>query len=356
MADLVFAAKGQAEALAAQEAIAKKGREVRQEFEAGAKATQAWDSSVAKLARTAESTLRSIATEQERIASKIDIVNQAQSRGIISSEQAAEAVRRLREQWAEVDAKTQNMPANLDAVNDKTSDLQAGTDRLADSAGRAFDPAKLGKYIAGIVSIGAMLRLVKTTLDDWQTAVDKRTDVFLQPAEQLAKMRERQQSTSGEFEEARKEAIDLQKELTKREQVELVRRRDLEKQITAAREDLSNDRVQEREQREQLEQRLKDAEEDLDRATTEGGRIGAGRRIRDITGHLARHRAHRPPNSVWQNFRNNSKPVPTWKGTPRLVACCLSPKVKRKGCWGFCNNRTSRFPRFEQSSALKSPN
>jgi chromosome segregation ATPase len=106
MADLVFTTQGQAEALAAQEAVAKKGREIRDEFEQGAKSVGNWDSSLSKLKGSAESALRSIRSEQENIAQQINAISEAQQKGLIPPEEAEQAVTRLKERWVEADEAT----------------------------------------------------------------------------------------------------------------------------------------------------------------------------------------------------------------------------------------------------------
>lgn len=82
MPDLIFASRGQAEALAAQEQITTAARKARAEFEEGAKATKVWDVDTAKLARTSESALRSVQTEQDKIAEKISLINERLRQGI----------------------------------------------------------------------------------------------------------------------------------------------------------------------------------------------------------------------------------------------------------------------------------
>jgi hypothetical protein len=106
MSDLVFTTQGQAEALAAQEAVAKKGREIRDEFEQGAKSVGAWDSAMSKLKGSAESALRSVATEQEKIAEQITKISAAQEKGLIPPAEAEAAVARLKDRWLECDEAT----------------------------------------------------------------------------------------------------------------------------------------------------------------------------------------------------------------------------------------------------------
>jgi DNA repair exonuclease SbcCD ATPase subunit len=106
MPELVFVSKGQAEALAAQEAIAKKGREIKEEFEQGAKSVGKWDSEMAKLHRTSEAALRSVQTEQEKIAAQIDLIKERQEKGIGTVEENEEAIRRLQQRWVELDDAT----------------------------------------------------------------------------------------------------------------------------------------------------------------------------------------------------------------------------------------------------------
>lgn len=106
MSDLVFTTQGQAEALAAQEAIAKKGKEIRDEFESGAKSVGAWDSAMSKLKGSAESALRSVASEQEKIAQQIERISAASEKGLIPPAEAEQAVARLKERWVEADEAT----------------------------------------------------------------------------------------------------------------------------------------------------------------------------------------------------------------------------------------------------------
>ncbi len=106
MADLVFATRGQSEVLKAQEEIAKKSREIRDEFMEGAKATGKWDAATAKLQRTSEAALRSVATEQEKIADKIALIQERQEKGIGTTEENEAAIKRLRERWVELDDAT----------------------------------------------------------------------------------------------------------------------------------------------------------------------------------------------------------------------------------------------------------
>lgn len=106
MGDLIFATKGQAAALAAQEALRKKALETKQEFEAGAKATQTWDAELTRLKSAGETALRSIQTEQEKIADKIAKIQAAQEKGLIPPTEAEEGIKRLRQQWIDVDEAT----------------------------------------------------------------------------------------------------------------------------------------------------------------------------------------------------------------------------------------------------------
>lgn len=124
MPDLVFATRGQAEAIAAQEAQAKKSREVREEFEKGAKATETWDANTAKLVRTSEGALRSIRTEQEKIAEKIALINERQEKGIGSAEENQEAIKRLQEQWVALDDATIRQKEAIDSVAQEHAKLK----------------------------------------------------------------------------------------------------------------------------------------------------------------------------------------------------------------------------------------
>ena len=129
MPDLVFTTRGQAEALAAQESLRKAALDLKAEFEAGAKATGAWDASLAKLKSAGEGALRSIQTEQEKIVDKIAKIEQAQKKGLIPPEEAEQGIKRLRQQWAEADEATIKHRENLAAVaaeNDKIKTAAEG--------------------------------------------------------------------------------------------------------------------------------------------------------------------------------------------------------------------------------------
>ena len=106
MSDLVFATRGQAEMLAAQESVRKKALETKQEFEEAAKATGAWDAATMKLKNSAESALRSISSEQDKIVEKIAKIEAAQEKGLIPPKEAEDGIKRLRQQWIDVDEKT----------------------------------------------------------------------------------------------------------------------------------------------------------------------------------------------------------------------------------------------------------
>jgi hypothetical protein len=138
MADLSFATKGQAEALAAQEAVRQKALDTRQEFEAGAKAAGAWDAALGKLKTQGESALKSIATEQEKIVDKINAIKAAQEEGFIPPAEAEEAIRRLRQEWINVDEATQAAGASTDTTKDKTAALSEEHVRLKSTAESAL--------------------------------------------------------------------------------------------------------------------------------------------------------------------------------------------------------------------------
>ncbi|HMO84591.1 MAG TPA: hypothetical protein PKC18_06685 [Lacipirellulaceae bacterium] len=129
MPDLVFATRGQAEALAAQESLRKAALDLKAEFESGAKATAAWDASLAKLKSAGEGALRSIQTEQEKIVDKIAKIEQAQKKGLIPPEEAEQGIKRLRQQWVEADEATIKHRENLAAIaaeNDKIKTAAEG--------------------------------------------------------------------------------------------------------------------------------------------------------------------------------------------------------------------------------------
>src|SRR3990172_6500026 len=116
MPDLVFATRGQQEALSAQEAVAKKARAIRDEQESAARSVDGWDASMLKLKRTSESALRSVQTEQEKIAEQISVITERQEKGIGTTEENNEAIGRLRERWVELDAATVKQREATEAV------------------------------------------------------------------------------------------------------------------------------------------------------------------------------------------------------------------------------------------------
>lgn len=137
MADLVFATRGQAEALAAQEAVRRKALETKQEFDEAAKATGAWDASMMKLKSAAESALRSVSTEQEKILDKIAKIQEAQEKGLIPAEaakDAEEAIQRLRQEWIELDEATLKAAEATKRAADETAKQEQANLRLKTAA------------------------------------------------------------------------------------------------------------------------------------------------------------------------------------------------------------------------------
>lgn len=145
MPDLVFTSKGQAEALAAQESIAKKAREMKDEFESGAKSVGAWDANMAKLQRTSESALRSVATEQEKIAEKISVIQERQEKGIGTTDENAAAIARLRGQWVELDEATKKQREDAERVAQAHEHLKMSAGQAVESV--ATDAEKAAKEI-----------------------------------------------------------------------------------------------------------------------------------------------------------------------------------------------------------------
>jgi predicted nucleic acid-binding Zn-ribbon protein len=172
MPDLIFATKGQAEALAAQEAVTKKAREAKEEFEAGAKATQAWDSAQLQLKRSAESAMRSVATEQERVVQQIDRVKAAYREGLILKPEAEETVRRLREQWMKAGDAVKSARSEAARVPQELQKIEQPASRLQQTFQKAFDPIRIAKWASGFVSVGAAISALRKEIQDLQTQAD----------------------------------------------------------------------------------------------------------------------------------------------------------------------------------------
>lgn len=138
MSDLVFTTRGQAEMLAAQEAVRKKALETKQELDEAAKATGAWDAATMKLKSSAESALRSVNTEQEKILDKIAKIQQAQEKGLVAPKEAEESVKRLRQQWIDVDEATLKAKESTENAAKITRDLATEHLRLKSVAESAL--------------------------------------------------------------------------------------------------------------------------------------------------------------------------------------------------------------------------
>lgn len=173
MPDLVFATRGQAEAIAAQEAVARKAREAKVEFEEGAKATQAWDSAQMGLKRSAESALRTVTTEQERIIQQIDKVKAAYREGLILRPEAEEGVRRLRKRWVEVDGAIGDSMTAAGKVPGKLNEIQEPASKLQKVFNKAFDPIAIAKFAAGFVGVQAVIGGLRKEIEDLQVTTDK---------------------------------------------------------------------------------------------------------------------------------------------------------------------------------------
>jgi hypothetical protein len=232
MANLKFSTEGQQEALAAQEAIAKKARELKQEFESGMKATDTWDTSISKMQRTSESALRSVQTEQEKIVKQIDAIKDAVANGLYDGreEEAAEAIERLQKKWVAVDEATLNakaqtkeyelaqqqlksaaesalgsvqtelekVKADIETVEQESRDglidpeeAEAGLERLRDklaaledesktvgdkinaALGKAFSIERVLKFGVKFVGVAAAVSLLKKTIAEAQETVDR---------------------------------------------------------------------------------------------------------------------------------------------------------------------------------------
>lgn len=138
MSDLVFTTRGQAEMLAAQEAVRKKALETKQELDEAAKATGAWDAATMKLKGSAESALRSISTEQEKIVDKIAKIQEAQEKGLVPPQEAEEAIKRLRQQWIDVDAATVQAKEEAEKLEAATEAVEREHARLKTTAESAL--------------------------------------------------------------------------------------------------------------------------------------------------------------------------------------------------------------------------
>lgn len=276
MPDLIFASRGQAEALAAQEQVAAAARKARAEFEEGAKATKAWDADTARLARTSESALRSVQTEQEKIAEKISLINERQQKGIGDTEENARAIGRLRGKWVEAG--------------------QEGS-RVADVFQKAFDPIKLAKFAAGFVGVGAAIRLIKEQFEDFQVGVDKRVEAALKPQEKLKKIEQDIVSAQQEATQAQERLVQQQNRLRdagSRSQEGAAERQasirqqiaDAQLDLSRAQEDRSADEAERQNQIKAAKQDLGEARQDYWQADTEASARGGERRIADIEARL----------------------------------------------------------------------
>jgi hypothetical protein len=156
MADLVFTTQGQAEALAAQEAIANKGRAIRDEFEQGAKSVGQWDSQLGRLKSAAEGALRSIQTEQEKIAQQIADIEKAQIRGMIPPEEAEQAITRLKERWVEVDEATKKQAEDTEKTARAHEELKRSAEHAIESV--ATPAEQIAEKIKGIGEEAAKVR------------------------------------------------------------------------------------------------------------------------------------------------------------------------------------------------------
>lgn len=265
MADLVFSTRGQAEALAAQESLRKKALEAKLEFEEAAKATGAWDAATMKLKSSAESALRSISSEQDRIVDKIAKIEAAQAKGLVAPKEAEEAVKRLRQQWIDVDGATKaakeavqsqetahlrlrstaettlrglqseeekileqiheieeamekglvppdEAEEGLSRLRGKLDDARESGFSLGQVFQKAFDPKQLIAMGASFASLKSAIGLLTDEFNDWQAAVDKRFDASRSVAgkgDELAKELKK-------AEEDRKQAEDRVKEAENR--------------------------------------------------------------------------------------------------------------------------------------------
>jgi hypothetical protein len=321
MADVTFATKGQAEILAAQEAVRQKALETKQEFEAGAKATGAWDAAVMKLKGQAEGALRSVATEQEKIVDQIAKIKEAQEKGLIPPAEAEEAVKRLRQEWINVDEATLKAAEAAEQTKKETAELAAEHGRLKSTAetalrsiqteeeriveqieaieaameeglippdeaepgikklrerldevegsatkaskvfAKAFDPHDLLKWAAGFVSVKALIGEVRDEFEDLQTAVDRRIQLFLAPKERAKKL-------STDVEDANKDAEQAEERVrTAKEQLAFARQ--------TAEQQLREHDERRQEQERDLTKQLSQAESDLAEAQAKETRDAA---------------------------------------------------------------------------------
>lgn len=307
MSNLQFTTEGQAQALAAQEAIAKGARTNREEFEKGAKATKTWDDNLAKMARTSESALRSVQTEQEKIAAQIDAIQNAVKNGIYDGreKEAEQAIERLRQKWVNVDAATiaakdkagefaaqqskiksaaedalgsvetdlESIERQIEAIEtaadaglippdeaeegvrrlkEKYEEVKRATLEVTDETSRlqgvifkAFDPLQIVKWGLSFAGLKGIVSGIRDEIEDLQTAVDKRTEAFMAPKERAEKL-------ARDVEEAREE-------VARDEEAARDRGTDLSRARKRAGEAFG-------ERRADIEQRIGDRETDLQRA------------------------------------------------------------------------------------------
>jgi hypothetical protein len=306
MADLRFTTHGQAELLAAQEAVARKARETREEFEKGAKATQTWDGELAKLGRQGQSALRSIQTEQEKIAAKIEVIRSSQDKGLIPPPQAEEALRRLTERWVEVEdaaraaaEKTQSIPPPEDAIKgtgDLTRELSTAeieSSRLGRTLFKAFDPALLIKYLAGFAGIKAAIRALRDELEAAQKGIDDRASVFLEPGEREKKFTTDAAGLQADVDKQLQRTIEASQQIAvergKADRAEAERQEklaeqigDTEERIRRRREDRERAIAKDEKDRSTLDRDVGEARRDLRDARTESAEKSARRRIRGL--------------------------------------------------------------------------
>lgn len=99
MSDLVFTTQGNAEILAAQEAQRAAAQRAREEFEHGAKATGVWDTAISTLSRNANSALKSIETEQQKIVDQINAIKEGMAKGLVPPDEAKKGIEELEKRW-----------------------------------------------------------------------------------------------------------------------------------------------------------------------------------------------------------------------------------------------------------------
>lgn len=305
MSDLRFTTQGQEQVLAAQQQLRKGAREYKEEIEAGLKATQQWDENWAKLKRQGETALRSIQTEQERLLDSILKIEDAAARGLVPPDEAQEGIRRLKQQWIEVDEATVkareatdqyereqaelknaaeaalgSVRTELESIQQKIADVEAasakglitpeqaeeglrrlngqlndtklrlaeaetGTSRLNTILLKAFNPETLVKWGAGLFGVKAIIAQLRAEFDDFQTAIDKRSAAYLEPEEKEKKFASDVESAAGDVANT-EEALARQR-----------------KTLEDARADEAQ---QQAERREQIEERISDLTEQLARA------------------------------------------------------------------------------------------